>query len=316
MVSHLQSRQPEPVVGRPRPAGRAQLGGWAAGLAAVGVLLYFRAEFVPWLLMWLTVGVLLGWIKLLMLLRLGAGRKRLTAPRLLGFLFLWPGTRPEPFLHPAPEPVMGWCCLLLTGLFHVATGCLVLWLGVPLLAGSWPAWAVAWLGMAGLSLVAHFGLFDLVAAAWRAAGVPAERLFETPVGATSLADFWGNRWNRAFSGFARELILRPLARRVGPRAAGLAVFLVSGLVHELVITVPAGGGYGGPTLYFLIQGLLARAEAAGPIRSVLRRRPALGRLWTLLAVLGPAPLLFPPPFLHNVVLPFLAALGTGAPAGS
>jgi hypothetical protein len=44
------------------------------------------------------------------------------------------------------------------------------------------------------------------------------------------------------------------------RAASLAVFLISGLLHELVITLPAGGGYGGLTWYFLIQGLLTQVE--------------------------------------------------------
>jgi hypothetical protein len=41
----------------------------------------------------------------------------------------------------------------------------------------------------------------------------------------------------------------------------------------------------------------------------LRRRPFLGWCWTASALLLPVPLLFPAPFLDNVVLPFFAALG-------
>src|SRR3954453_4582600 len=114
--------------------------------------------------------------------------------------------------------------------------------------------------MAGFSCVVHFGLFDLMAAAWRRAGVPVEKLFVCPLAARSLADFWGNRWNRAFSGFSRDLLFLPTARRFGGRLATLAVFCFSGLVHELVISLLAGGGYGGPMLYFLPQGVLVLAE--------------------------------------------------------
>jgi hypothetical protein len=33
-------------------------------------------------------------------------------------------------------------------------------------------------------------------------------------------------------------------------AAHLAAFAVSGLLHELAISLPVGAGYGGPTAYF------------------------------------------------------------------
>jgi D-alanyl-lipoteichoic acid acyltransferase DltB (MBOAT superfamily) len=148
-----------------------------------------------------------------------------------------------------------------------------------------------------------------LAVTWRRAGVPVEKLFVCPLAAKSLADFWSNRWNRAFSGFARELIFRPLARRLGTTGATLAVFLFSGLAHELVISVPAAGGYGGPMLYFLIQGLLVLVENTRAFRRAMRNRPMCAWLWTAAGVLGPMPLLFHRPFLERVVLPFLAALG-------
>ena len=111
-----------------------------------------------------------------------------------------------------------------------------------------------WVGMAGLVLLLHFGTFQIVALMWQAAGVNAKPIMSAPLRATSLAEFWGKRWNLGFRQLGYELIFRPLHRVLGVELAGLLVFLVSGLIHDLVISVPARGGYGLPTGYFLLQG--------------------------------------------------------------
>ena len=120
-----------------------------------------------------------------------------------------------------------------------------------------------------------------------------------PVAATSLGDFWGRRWNTAFRDLTHRFLFRPLAARLGPRAGLAAGFAFSGVVHDIVISVPAGGGYGGPTLYFALQGLGLLVE----------RRMWRGRAFTAVVVVGPAWALFHPPFVLNVVVPFLAAIG-------
>lgn len=70
---------------------------------------------------------------------------------------------------------------------------------------------------------------------------------------------------------------------------------------NLVISLPAGAGYGLPTAYFLLQGIGILFERALPqIR---------GRIFTILITAVPAFWLFHPPFVHNVILPFMNAIG-------
>src|SRR5207302_1830616 len=66
---------------------------------------------------------------------------------------------------------------------------------------------------------------------------------------------WRNRWNLGFRQLAHELIFRPLHRTLGGGAAGFLVFVASGLIHDLVISLPAHAGYGLPTAYFVLQGV-------------------------------------------------------------
>jgi membrane bound O-acyltransferase family protein len=162
--------------------------------------------------------------------------------------------------------------------------------------------------MIGMILVLHFGTFHLLSLGWRGVGVNATPVMRSPLFASSLADFWGRRWNTAFHELAARFTFRPLRPVIGVTGATLLVFLVSGLVHELVISVPAHGGYGLPTGYFLIQGAAVAGE-----RTQLARRLGLGQgrrgwLFTALVVAGPAFWLFPPAFVHNVILPMLAVI--------
>ena len=166
--------------------------------------------------------------------------------------------------------------------------------------------------MVGFSLFLHFGLFDLLAAFWRSKGIPVEKLFSNPWRSTSLTDFWSNRWNRSFSEFARSMIFRPLARRWGTGWATLAVFTFSGMIHEMMISVPARGGYGGPLVYFVMNGLAVWMEAESGWRKLTQRWPVLGRIWAMTLVIAPLSLLFHALFQTRVVLPFLNALDATA----
>lgn len=218
-------------------------------------------------------------------------RDPLPPARALAFVLLWPGTRPDQFRERKPRE--GARALILGGAVKGA-------LGVVALASArvvQPWWLAAPIALAGCSLVLHFGILNVVAGALRAVGFAVEPLFRAPLLSTSLSEFWGRRWNVAFSDLARESIHRPLARR-SPRLAVLATFLFSGLAHEAAISLPVRAGFGGPLVYFALQGALVLAE---------RRFRLAGRAWTLASLAAPLPLLFHPPFVRGVVLAFVGA---------
>jgi hypothetical protein len=126
-----------------------------------------------------------------------------------------------------------------------------------------------------------------------------------PIAAESLGDFWGKRWNSGFRDIVFGLMFIRLAKRFGTATAAFATFVISGLIHELVITFPARVGYGLPTLYFALQGAALLLE-----RSDLGRKLGLtsgwrGHIFALAVVTLPIFALFPPPFVVRVMVPFL-----------
>ena len=252
-----------------------------------------------WVAMWSLAGVLFAGVKASTWLSRPVLRRVTPWPRALLYLFGWPGMDAAAFCSPArvARPVARrW----VEAIAKTALGATLLWA----VARQLPGLASGWCGMTGLIFLLHFGTFDLLTLAYRAAGIPAEPIMRNPALARSVAEFWGVRWNRGFRDWAHRQIFRPAERRLGPAGATMWTYLVSGLLHELVITVPAGGGYGGPTVYFLLQGAGAMAERTTAGRSWLR-----GRLFTLLVTAGPAYWLFPPVFVERVMLPFMEAIG-------
>jgi hypothetical protein len=220
--------------------------------------------------------------------------------------FIWPGMNAGKFLSPRRERPHSPGELVLA-LANLAIG-LALCRWAILHIAAMDSLLDAWVGMLGLIFALHFGLFHVLSWGWRAAGVDAPPIMNAPIAATSLAEFWSARWNLAFADSARRFVLRPLARRGGARPAGFTVFLLSGVVHETVISLPARGGWGGPTLYFLLHALGLALE-----KSALGRRCGLGHgvrgwIWTMLFAAAPLPLLFHPPFVRNVIAPFYRAL--------
>jgi D-alanyl-lipoteichoic acid acyltransferase DltB (MBOAT superfamily) len=161
-----------------------------------------------------------------------------------------------------------------------------------------------------LLLFLHFGTFQLFALIWQSAGVNAKPIMRAPLASMSLGEFWGRRWNTGFRELTHGLVFMPTRRRLGPARAAIAAFLVSGLVHDFVISFPARGGYGPPTAYFLLQGIGMIFE-----RSALGKRLGLGQgprgwLFVFLMTGGHVVFLFHPPFVRRVMLPFLGAIAS------
>ena len=225
--------------------------------------------------------------------------------RATAYLFAWPGMDAARFLSPDLAAPLSASAALKSSAFatlRVVLGSILLFTVArhvenPLVAG--------WIGMIAMILMLHFGLFALLSVGWRKLRVDAAPIMDAPLRSCSVAEFWGRRWNGAFNDLALGLVFRPLARRVGVTAATLIAFAGSGLVHELVISLPAGGGYGLPTGYFLCQALaiLAQRKAAS------LRGDLSGWLFTMIVVAGPAYWLFHPPFVTRVILPFMRAIG-------
>lgn len=280
--------------------------GWLAALLPAALALGCGRLLPGWLWMWtIALALFLGakLITIRSLLRSG----HTPGPRLLAYAFLWPGMDARAFCghRPAqPAVVEEWTVAATKTLLGAA----MVWFGVPLTGAAHPL-ITGWLGMLGIVHLLHFGLFHLLSLLWRALGINAHLLMQSPATATSLGEFWGGRWNAGFSDLVRENVFAPLSRRAGPGRALFLVFLTSGILHELVISVPARGGYGLPTAYFLLQGLAVLFE-----HSESGRKLGLGsglRGWCFLALVAglPAFWLFHPLFVHRVILPMLHALG-------
>jgi hypothetical protein len=228
--------------------------------------------------------------------------------RSLGYLFLWPGMNAGAFFGEHPPRVASFDEMLFVGL-KIAFGVALFFGAAPALVSVSPFFA-AWAALTGLYFLLHSGSFHALALYWQAEGRHAELLMHWPVLSATVGDYWGRRWNTAFRDLAQRYVFRPLVRTQGSARATMAVFLASGIIHDLAISVPARGGWGLPTLFFLLQGCGVLFE-----RSALGKRIGLGHGWrgrvfAWIVVLGPAPLLFHRPFLYQVILPMVEALRT------
>jgi hypothetical protein len=283
------------------------LPGWIPLFILPAIAIAFRAYLAPWCFMWtLAAAIFFGckwqsWWK----------RRIVSAPtigRSVGFLFGWPGMDAAAFLDPEnnPESPEGkeWLWAIAKNTF----GALLLWgivrrvpAGNELLAG--------WVGMLGIILFLHFGTFHILSLVWRSAGVDARPIMQRPLSATSLSDFWGRRWNLSFRQLTHRLIFQPVRARSGVVFATLLSFLASGVIHELVISLPARGGYGLPTCYFVTQGLGVLFERSSAGKRLGLSFGTRGWLFAVLCAGAPAFLLFHPWFVRGVILPFLTAIG-------
>jgi alginate O-acetyltransferase complex protein AlgI len=148
----------------------------------------------------------------------------------------------------------------------------------------------------------------LIALFWQAMGISAEPIMAKPILSKTLSEFWGKRWNLGFRQLAYDFIFRPLHKQIGVAAAGLLVFVASGLIHDLVISLPARGGYGLPTAYFILQGLGVTLERSAMGRQLGLQKGEMARIFAFVVTAAPAFWLFHPRFVLRVIIPFMQAI--------
>jgi predicted DCC family thiol-disulfide oxidoreductase YuxK len=296
-------------------SGRA--GGWGPLIVLPLVVAIGGRHWANWIFMWaMALAIFLGckWLTWVKAGGIAASRSR----RLVfGYFFAWPGMDARGFLgsdslrhrtrtqsqhvEPASLPWLACGACLCFGAAMILDGARR--------AGVTPSLLAGWEGMIGLVLVLHFGVFKVLSLVWERRGVRAEPVMRVPLTSSSLTEFWGERWNTAFNSLVHQFAFIPLARGVGTRGAVIGVFLISGLIHELVISLPARGGYGLPTMYFLAQGIGVALERSRWGRRVGLGRGAIGRLFMIVFVAGPVFWLFHPLFVNRVIVPMLQVIG-------
>lgn len=281
-----------PVVAKARPVGWRRLAGWLILAALMAATDRVTADASPLARMIGICCVLLGAMKGLVYAE-WAGPQRLTVTRYAVFAFLWFGMDPGSFAQ--RRSGLDWKS-------DVGIGLLLMLLGT---LGAWFVGAMPWrhilVMFLPMSLGFHFGALRVLKGALRAAGFPVRTLFPNLLKTRGIGDFWSKRWNVGYSQMMQRLIGRPVQNRLGSAAGVMAVFLGSGVLHELAITLPVRSGFGLPTLYFTLHGLLTLFERK-------LGRP-IGKIPALLAVVLPLGLLFPPAFQKEVIARFLEVFG-------
>ena len=216
----------------------------------------------------------------------------------LWYWTVWPGMQLKGFTTRSAVVDNGW---LVRGLGGMSIGLALLGSITFVDLGDY---ATGWLAVVGLLTTVHFGYADVLSWFMRTRGFNIQRLFKAPEQSKTLNDFWTRRWNVAFVEMDRVLFM-PALRKISRRWAPLLMLLLSGLLHELALSYPAGGGWGLPMIYFAIHGAGMHLERLPWFAAA----PRLFKLWwTRILVLAPAGLVFHGPFREALPLQLITQL--------
>lgn len=263
-----------------------RVGVWAMVFAAIYLMHWVSLDESGFMRMILFCSVLMASMKAIVYREwCASGNNRLIWTRWMMFSCFWFGMDPAVF---RVRKSVEWKSHVVVGGLCVVAGILGVWLSYLFDVRNVVILFIC------MSLGFHFGLLRLMTAFWRMQGFPVKVLFRNPLRLRGFRDFWGKRWNLGYSQMMARAVKKPLTPLLGDKGSMFAVFIVSGILHEVAITVPVGAGYGGPTLFFILHGAFCLFEKRDSLMMAV--------LCGVVLILG-VPILFGDKFLEEVMLP-------------
>jgi Membrane bound O-acyl transferase family len=242
-------------------------------------------------------------MKCIVMVETYTGKPKLNVVQWLAFS-AWFGMRPVLFEQLFSRALTNVKSIVIKGLVRVAIGFALLFLSKHLDNQAHNTFFLPeLLALFGLSFILHFGILNLSTALWRFCGVDVKELFRSPYQSKSLKEFWGKRWNMAFSEMTALVAYRPLKGFFGKNLAMMSSFLLSGILHEIAISCPVKSGYGLPLMYFALHCFIMFAEDKFDFVKAIVQHKILSRVWVLAWLILPMPLLFHERFMENVIFP-------------
>jgi hypothetical protein len=283
--------------------------GWTYALLSVSAIIFLTDGLHPILRMLEIIIVLLLAMKIIVTGEIQVkSKEKLSFTRWILFSLGWVGMRPEVFQRRGTQGKEEAKDYILFGVSSFVTGLMIIMIirfAEPYINFSIPFtfYSTALLILLAFSLILHFGLLSISTGFWRIIGFPTKQLFKSPASSLSLEEFWGKRWNVAFSEMTAIVIFKPIASASSKNVGLLAAFVFSGILHELAISVPVDRGYGLPTLYFIIQGIAILIESHLNKISAFLKQTLVAKLWTVFWLVAPLLILFHNEFLRKVIFP-------------
>ena len=281
----------------------ARIFGWLLVLISVFVSIQITKNNSPLYRMLIITTLQLFSMKLMLMIETYQSKPRLNFVQWICFAAGWFGMRPQLFETLIAKPLNESGKIFIKGLSRIVIGVYLLFVSKWIYQPSFVFQTLSsLLLLIGLSFILHFGILNLSTALWRFLGVNVKELFQSPYKSKSLKEFWGRRWNIAFSEMTALIVYKPVKKIFGNRTGLIAAFLLSGLLHEVAISCPVNSGYGLPFAYFVIHALVMNVEDLSAIKKITQHK-ILSHVWVFFWLLVPLPLLFHHNFMLEVIVP-------------
>src|SRR5690606_16573592 len=148
---------------------------------------------------WLVMGVIA--VSLLWILKAASLQeyllmrgRRIRGLDVAAWFLTWPGLNTREFFSATPPGDTPATSEWITSALTTLLGIVLLAVVAPWVA-NFHEWLGGWMAVAGLLFIVHFGVISLLAHAWRCAGRNVRPIMDAPHRATTVAEFWGRRWN-------------------------------------------------------------------------------------------------------------------------